>query len=392
MEKKPKILFLARWYPNRYDPMPGLFIQRHAEAVSRFCKVGVVYTHVVENEKINGYVIDFEIVNSVLTARVYYNNTKSNIPVLSPLIKAYRFLKANRIGIRKIRKETGDFNLIHVHVLTRLGVIALGYKLAKGIPFIISEHWSRYLPLTNDFNGRFRKWITRLVVKNASAVTTVTENLANAMKAHGLVNSNYCVLANVVTDDFMNYSGRLESTNGKTTFIHVSCFEDKSKNISGLLHVIKSMTEKRNDFVFKLVGEGIDFEFLKQYAMDIGLTEETVVFTGLLEGDTLVKEMAAADLMIVFSNYENFPVVINESFVLGVPVIATRVGGIPEFVTEANGRLIPAGDQQKLEKYLTDFLDHKLTFNNQKIRSASKEIFSPEIIGKELYTLYKESR
>jgi len=391
MEKQPKILFLARWYPNRYDPMPGLFIQRHAEAVSLFCKVGVVYTQVVDNEKINGYETDFEIINSVPTVRVYYNNSKSNIPVFSPMFKVFRFIIANFKGIKKIRKEMAGFDIIHVHVLTRLGIIALWYKWTRGLPFLISEHWSRYLPLTGDFKGGIRKWITRLVVKRASVVTTVTENLANAMKAHGLINSNYRVLANVVTDNFLNFSGYEIAKKNKTTFIHVSCFEDKSKNISGLLHVIKSLAEKRSDFIFKLVGEGIDFDFLKQYAIDVGLTEDSVIFTGLLEGSALVEEMAAAELMVIFSNYENFPVVINESFVLGVPVIATRVGGIPEFVNDNNGRLISVGDEQMLEKLLVNYLDGKLTFDREKIRSNSKEIFSPETIGKELYTLYKES-
>lgn len=384
-----KILFLARWYPNRYDPMPGLFIQRHAEAVSRYCKVGVVYTHVVEGEKTRGFDMDFRVIDNVPTAKIYYTNPKFNFPLVSPIIKLWRFYNANSIGIRKIRQEIGGFNLIHVHVLTRLGIIAYWYKWMKGIPYVISEHWSRYLPLTGKFRGGLRKWITRLVVKNAASVTTVTRNLANAMQSHGLQNGNYRVLANVVTDDFFQHQVKTDKKNEKTTFLHVSCFEDKSKNISGLLHVIRSLSEKRNDFVVKMVGDGMDFQFLKQYAHDIRLDDNTVVFTGLLEGKALVKEMASADLMVVFSNYENFPVVINESFVLGIPVVATSVGGIPEFINDDNGRLILAGDQKMLEKLLTDYLEGKLHFDPEKIRAKARNDFSPETIGKQLYTMYK---
>ena len=255
---------------------------------------------------------------------------------------------------------------------------------------MISEHWSRYLPLTGEFNGGFRKWITRLVVKNASVVTTVTQNLAKAMQNHRLKNPNYRVLANVVTDDFLNYTEKDKPGQEKTTFIHVSCFEDKSKNISGLLHVILSLSKKRNDFIFKLVGEGMDFNFLKKYARDIGLNEETVVFMGLLEGNELVKEMASANLMVVFSNYENFPVVINESFVLGVPVIATSVGGIPEYINQGNGRLIEAGDEAALEILLVEYLEGKLLFDKSKIQADSRDAFSPETIGQELCGIYRE--
>ena len=318
MKKNLKILHLARWYPNRYDPMPGLFIQRHIEAASQFCKVGVVYTHVVEGDKVKGFDVELTLINDIPSAKVYYNNPKFNIPLVSPIIKAFRFFRANNIGIKKIKDELEGFDIIHVHILTRLGIIALWYKWFKGKPFVISEHWSRYLDLTGDFKGVLRKWITRVVVKNAIAVTTVTQNLANAMQSHGLKNPNYKVLANVVTDDFLNYPLDKRPKNRKSTFIHVSCFEDKSKNISGLLRVIKSLSMERSDFKFKLVGEGMDFEALKKYAREIGLGTIVIEFTGLLEGKALIKEMAEADLMVIFSNYENLPVVINESFVLGV--------------------------------------------------------------------------
>jgi glycosyltransferase involved in cell wall biosynthesis len=384
-----KVLHLSRWYPNRYDPMPGLFIQRHAEAVSKYCDVGVVYVHAVEcAEQTQRFELQLEELNGVPTARVYYKNPCKNFFLIGKFIKVYRFYKANKIGIRAIKAELEGIDLIHVHILTRLGVIALFNKFFRNIPYIISEHWSRYLPLTDEFKGGFRKWVTRIVVKHASAVTTVTQNLADAMQNHGLKNPNYKVLANVVTVDFLKVPTKERLGSAKTTFIHVSCFEDKSKNISGLLHVILSLSKKRNDFIFKLVGDGMDFEFLKQYALDLGLDSKMIDFTGLLEGKELVNHMATSNVMVVFSNYENFPVVINESFALGIPVIATRVGGIPEFVNDGNGRLIEAGDQVELENLLNSYLDGKLQFDRGMIKKKARQQFSPNEIGKELYDLY----
>ena len=44
MNKERKhIIFLARWYPHRYDPMFGLFVQRHAEAAALFNDITVIY-------------------------------------------------------------------------------------------------------------------------------------------------------------------------------------------------------------------------------------------------------------------------------------------------------------------------------------------------------------
>ena len=389
-KNKLNVLFLARWYPNRYDPMPGLFIQRHAEAVNRYCKVGVVYVHPLDQEKIPGvYQTEFKNENGVNTAQVYYNQPSLKIPFITPMMKLFRFYRANFIGIRKISQELKGFDLLHIHILTRLGPIALYYKWFKNKPYLISEHWSRYLDLTGDFKGIFRKWITKLVVKNAAIVTTVTQNLANAMQNHGLNNKNYHVLANVVDNVFFQNSVGVRETNNKTVFINVTCFEDKSKNISGLLRVIKSLSEKRNDFVIKLVGEGMDFNELYNSAEEKNLIDKYVIFTGLLEGKALVNEMANADLMVVFSNYENLPVVINESFVLGVPVVSTSVGGISEIINKNNGVLIGRGNEKELEETLNDYLDHKLDFDKDEIENFARVQFSSEKIGQELFDLYK---
>ena len=271
--KNIKVLYLARWYPNRYDPMPGLFIQRHAESAAKYCKVGVVYTHNFNDKSGEIYDTEFGTINGVPTAKVYYKNPQCKIPGLNGLTKAFRFVKANFIGIKKIKKELGGFDLVHVHILTRLGIIAMFYKVFCNKPFIITEHWSRYLPVTRTYGGAFRKMITEWVVKNAALVTTVTRNLANAMQNQGLKNKNYKVLANVVKEDF--YQAEMKnSLKDKKVLLHVSCFEDKSKNISGMLRVVSSLSKKRSDFVLKLVGDGMDFQAMKDYAKRLEIPEK----------------------------------------------------------------------------------------------------------------------
>ena len=244
------------------------------------------------------------------------------------------------------------------------------------------------MSLTGNFNGFLRKFITRIVVKNASAVTTVTQNLANAMQSHKLKNDNYVVLPNVISPGFLEQKTSEKQNTGKTNIVHVSCFEDKSKNISGMLKVIKLLADKRNDFHFTLVGDGMDFEIMKNLADKLGLGDNELVFTGLLEGENLVKEMNNADALLIFSNYENLPVVINEAFSLGVPVIATKVGGIPEVVNSKNGILIDAGDETALLGAIEEILDGNIKFDNTKIKEKARTDFSMNTIGKQLLKLY----
>ena len=109
-QDKIKVLYLPRWYPNKFDPMPGLFIQRHAEAASLFCDISVVYVHAVSNdEQEKKYDIQKSTVNGVPTIKVYYRNPKSNIPLVTQIGKAVRFYRANYFGIREMKKNTNGF-------------------------------------------------------------------------------------------------------------------------------------------------------------------------------------------------------------------------------------------------------------------------------------------
>ncbi|MBO7073699.1 MAG: glycosyltransferase [Bacteroidales bacterium] len=362
------IVFLARWYPHRYDPMFGLFVQRHAEAAALYNDISVVYVH-PDNQ--NG-IVD-ETINNVRTIRVYFKQSKSKI------INLLRFFKANNKALKRLCKP----DIIHVHILTRLGIIARWQKLVHGIPYIITEHWSRYLP-GNDFSGFFRKWATKIVVKHASVVTTVTENLAKAMQNHGLKNPNYMVLPNVVDTNLFQIKPHENAT---PKIIHISCFEDKSKNISGLLESLKILRDKGIAYQAVLVGDGMDYEAMKQKATFLHLNDN-VTFTGMLQGQELVDVLASGDFLVLSSNYENMPVVILEAFACGLPVVSTNVGGISEIVNESNGLLVPPHDAEKLANAMQKMLESYQNYDANTLRDSIIKKFSNEAVGKLLNSLY----
>lgn len=362
------IVFLARWYPHRYDPMFGLFVQRHAEAAALYNDISVVYVHPDNQDGI----VD-ETINNVRTIRIYFKQSKSKI------INLLRFFKANNKALKRLRKP----DIIHVHILTRLGIIARWQKLVHGIPYIITEHWSRYLP-GNDFSWFFRKWATKIVVKHASVVTTVTENLAKAMQNHGLKNPNYMVLPNVVDTNLFQIKPQ---ENAIPKIIHISCFEDKSKNISGLLESLKILSDKGIAYQAVLVGDGMDYEAMKQKATFLHLNDN-VTFTGMLQGQELVDVLASGDFLVLSSNYENMPVVILEAFACGLPVVSTNVGGISEIVNESNGLLVPPHDAEKLANAMQKMLESYQNYDANTLRDSIIKKFSNEAVGKLLNSLY----
>ncbi len=386
------ILNLTRWYPNRTDSMPGLFVQRHAEAAALYARIALVYAHGVgAKDAVSLYQLEYEEKADVRTVRIYYRLPRRHIPFISSGVRLWRFLRAIVKGIERVKQPGEKFDVIHVHVLTRLGVIALGNKWLHGTPYVITEHWTRYLDSRKDFTGFLRKYLTKVVVRNAAVMTTVSEDLTRAMKNFRLLHPDYRVIYNVADDPFFETAAKTvrKEAPAQIEFIHVSCFTDAHKNISGLLRVIKKLSETRNDFHFSLVGDGEDLDKMKKYAIQLGIPKKMLTFTGLLEGKMLAQAMAGADALVIFSNYENMPVVINESFVLGIPVFSTDVGGISEMVNENNGRLVPKGDETTLLKLLTDFLDKKIKFQKEEIRNRARERFSRESVGKTLNEIYK---
>jgi glycosyltransferase involved in cell wall biosynthesis len=383
------VLYLPRWYPNRYDPMPGLFIERHARSVAPYCKVSVLYVHADENPLREPFEFDVSQDEHLLQVKVYFKVSKARIPALRRFFNTIRFISAHRKGYRIIKKESGQADLIHVNVLTRLGVLAMVHKFMTGTPYVITEHWTRYLPNMDNFKGPLRKWFTRQVVKNASAVLPVTHNLRQAMESHGLLNRNYVIIPNVVDINLFSPAKEKNAISVRQ-IIHVSCFEDKQKNISGLLRMLKQLSQERENWKCHMVGDGIHFQKLVSYAEEIGLPEKQVIFHGLKENEELAELMKNADFQVMFSRFENLPVVILESYACGVPVLSTRVGGIHEHMNADLGLLIESEDEGALLEKLKEMLDHAERYDKDKIRKYAEEHFSEEVIGKQLWKVYKD--
>jgi len=382
-----KVLFLSRWYPSRDDPMPGIFVERHARAVSAYVRAAVLYIHKDDKlEKTNMEVVRLQD-QELLQLIIYFKASRLPVPFLKLMFDFFRYLKYHYRGFKMLKEEFGRPDLIHVNVLTRMGVIALLYKWWTGTPYVITEHWTRYLPKMESYKGFMRKMVTRLVARNASAIMPVTENLKKAMESHGLKNNNYRVIPNVV--DMKMFDIRTSNPNlSKKRFIHVSCFEDKQKNISGILRVLKRLSVQRTDWTCQMVGDGVHLEKLIAYAKELDIEGRFVIFPGLKVDNELAGMMAEADFQVMFSRYENLPVVILESLSCGVPVISTDVGGISEHLNNERGILIPSEDEDKLLEQINFMLDHHKEFNKIKIREYAKNHFSKEVIGAKIFEAY----
>lgn len=129
------------------------------------------------------------------------------------------------------------------------------------------------------------------------------------------------------------------------------------KGYSVLLSAAHQLKEQGYDLRYLICGEGALRFDLETQARNLGLTQE-VRFIGFC---TEVPELqAAADYFVHVPLHEGLGVAVIEALAAGLPVIASRVGGIPELIEDhKTGILIPPKDVASLTAALSSLLSHK---------------------------------
>jgi glycosyltransferase involved in cell wall biosynthesis len=106
-----------------------------------------------------------------------------------------------------------------------------------------------------------------------------------------------------------------------------------------------------------VAGDGPDLPDVRRRAAELGL-DGRVRFLGPLERGEVLELFRAADASLLTSLWENFPHTVVEALAVGTPVIATRVGGVPELVRdEVNGLLVPPGDVDAVASAVRRLID-----------------------------------
>ncbi len=342
------ILFLCSWYPSRVLPSNGDFIQRCAEAVSLQHNVSVL--HIVSDKNSTKNIeISSKTINGISTHIAYIKYSKNMF------VKSYRFL----LSYLEILKLTPKIDVVHVNVLYPFGLFALHLKWFRKIPFVISEHWTNYkYPLSKKISNT-KKILSKIIVKNSAYCCPVTDDLKNSMELFGL-KGEYKKVPNVVDIEIFTPS---KYKNEVFTFVHVSSMIDKHKNISGILRVVSRLQHHIPNFKFKLIGN--NSSTYKSYANDIDISPNHCEFIDHLPQNILVNHIKNSDIFVLFSNYENLPCVILESFACGTPVISSDIGGIKEYFPENFGILIPHRDEDSLLKEIISAYNNRSQFSRK---------------------------
>ena len=382
-----KVLFLASWYPSKVDLFDGDFIERHAKCASLYNQVFVVYVVKDTSIKDGKITVNKQITGNLISYKCYYPKSKSKLKWIEKIHSNIWMLKLQKRIFKKIVDQYGMPDIVHLNVLMKAGVFARWLNKKHKLSYVLSEHWTGYYPDRKDgFQQQTfsYKFLSKKVYRNCVLPLPVTEDLGKRMNQIFGIEKSFTVIPNVVDTNL--FYPDFKNKNVKKRFIHISTL-GYNKNFVGILNAIEKLYKKRKDFELYIVGS--PSKDIVQWVKDKGLFETCIFFSGVISYEEVAQKFREADVLIMFSRYENLPCVILEALCSGLPVISTDVGGIGEVINEENGILIPSENEKELSSAADYMLEHLEKYNKESIASSSKKIFNYEAVGKQFDEVYK---
>ncbi|MBC7874632.1 MAG: glycosyltransferase [Ferruginibacter sp.] len=380
---RKKILWLCSWYPDRMEPFNGDFIQRHAIAAALYNDIYVI--HVAGDT--SGKCSDTEHVitcSEGLAEHIGY--FKRSASFLEKFWAYYRWRAVFKKAIRQYISENGKPDLVHVHVPMRAGLFGIRIKKKIGIPYVITEHWTIYQPqnaVKYDQHKALFKSVLYWVVKNSRLLLPVSNDLGLLMNKL-VTKKEFFVIENVANEKYFYYTD-LVKPGSPFRFIHVSNMTFQ-KNAEAIVECFTAFQEKFHNTELVLVGSvPASMQLLIEQT---GLLGRKIFLKGEISYTAVASEMQQANALVMFSRFENSPCSIIEALCCGLPVIATRVGGIPELLENENGILVESMDKMALGEALEKMVTGYPGYDRKTIAEKAKNRFSYPVIGKKLDDVY----
>jgi len=378
--QKPYTLIIPSWFPTADQPINGVFIEKHVEAISTFRNVVVMYVAGEKNKCKEENVIS----PSYLRYKHLYANSPSRafnqIKYIWAQFKAYRYLT----------RKFGKPELIHLHVVFPAGIFVYLLLLFDRIPLIITEHWTGYLAEDGRYarQSAIIKKITRTLFSKARKCSVVSEYFMDILSDWKLIDRRrlsivYNILA-IPTEDVV----KKEENDLKG--LYVGSLNDTHKNISVLINAVEIVSHKYPSFTMTLVGGGDETEHFMQMASAKGLLNTVIFFKGFVPNNQLTEIYRAHGFFILTSNFETFNIAAAEAMLSGLPVVSTRCGGPTEFVNEKTGIWIDHTNADETANAIIKLIENRSAFDARSIALQTREKFSYNKILEQLKELYRD--
>lgn len=244
-----------------------------------------------------------------------------------------------------------ELDILHVHYAIPHSISAyLAKKMLtdRVVPFVTTLHGTDITLVGND---RSYLPITRFGIEQSDAVTAVSEYLRSRTIEEFQINRPVTVVPNFV--DCNVYSRATDrkfrdkfAAEDEGILIHISNFRPV-KRVEDVIGIFANVRKQRKARLL-MVGDGPERPKAEWLANTHGIGAD-VLFVG--KQNDMSQLLSVSDILLLPSELESFGLVALEAMACEVPVIATRVGGIPEVVRDGvDGFLYEIGDVQSMAK------------------------------------------
>jgi glycosyltransferase involved in cell wall biosynthesis len=245
-------------------------------------------------------------------------------------------------------------DVVHVHSPMVAAVLRPALRTRRRRPALLyTEHnsWSDYSSITRAANRLTYPLDDRHVAVSAAARDSAPPRLRSGIEllVHGIELD--AVRGRAVERDAVRRELGLA---GGDVLVGAVANLRPQKNYPLLLDAARRVIDRRDDVRFVALGHGPLEHELVARRDDLGLGDR---FRFLGHVPDAPRLMAAFDVFALSSDVEGLPVALMEACALGLPVVATAVGGVPHVVDESIGRLVPPGQVGPLADAIIELAD-----------------------------------
>lgn len=235
-------------------------------------------------------------------------------------------------------------------------------------------------------------WTKKITLNDAklyqkfTTIVVLTDNIkAKFVKLYPHLESKIIVNKNLIpVDEIKEKSKPLSPKNRKPVHFVTIGRISFEKSYPRLIKILSRLKGEGYLFTWTIVGGGEDFERVKLLISTSGLQDEVTMTGPLSNPFRILKE---SDVFALLSDYEGLPNTIYEALVLGVPVLATNVGGISTQITDGENGWLVENNERKIESMLETILMNQeridalkenlksYIYDNDKVIEINKKIF-----------------
>ncbi|MGD0804437.1 MAG: N-acetyl-alpha-D-glucosaminyl L-malate synthase BshA [Candidatus Bathyarchaeia archaeon] len=243
--------------------------------------------------------------------------------------------------------ENENLDVLNVHYAIPHATAAFLAREITGVPYVVTLHGSDVTILGSDPSYKI---VNNYSVEKADAVTAVSKFMQREAYERLGIERGVDVIPNFVdTETFTPAPCESVEVNDSECggIIHVSNFRPV-KRVTDLVYAMAIVTKDEPNAKLTLVGDGPDRHNVEKLIDTLGL-HRNVILTGFRSD--IPNLMRCSDIGVLCSETESAPLTLLEGMSTGLPMIATKVGGVLEIVEDGeNGLLVPPRHPEEIAK------------------------------------------